>query len=101
MADHMAAGIIQAAQQAGIPVGVEKNGLIVTASNCFEIGMVNIGNGLQYGTATQASEPTALFAIPLLEQVLAGKTIPKRSLYEESRIAKDNLDKWKVFCGSA
>ena len=101
MADHMAAGIIQAAQQAGIPVGIEKNGLIVTASNCFAIGMVNIGNGLQYGTATQAPEPTALFAIPLLEQVLAGQTIPKRSLYQESRITKDNLDKWKVFCGSA
>ena len=101
MADHMAAGIIQAAQQAGIPVGVDKNGLVVTASNCFEIGMVNIGNGLQYGTATQAPEPTAMFAVPLLEQLLAGKTIPKRSLYQETRITKDNLDKWKVFCGSA
>lgn len=101
MADHQAAGIIQAAQQAGLPVGLDKKGLIVTASNCFAIGMVNIANGSQYGTATQAPEPTAAFAVPLIEQVLAGKKISKRSLYEESRITKDNLDKWKAFCGSA
>src|SRR6202012_1682851 len=101
MADHMAAGIIQAAQQAGMPVGVDNKGLVVTASNCFAVGMVNIGNGTQYGTATQAPAPTAAFAVPLIEQALAGKTIPKRSLYEETRITKDNLDKWKVFCGSA
>jgi ABC-type sugar transport system substrate-binding protein len=101
MADHMAAGIIQAAQQAGLPVGVDKKGLVVTASNCFAIGMVNIANGTQYGTATQAPEPTAAFAVPLIEQALAGKSIPKRSLYQESRITKDNLDKWKTFCGGA
>ncbi len=59
MADHMAAGIIEAAQQAGIPVGVDKNGLVVVASNCFKIGTVNVANGLQYGSATQAAHPTA------------------------------------------
>src|SRR6201999_549699 len=68
MADHMAAGIIEAAQQAGIPVGVDKNGLVVVASNCFKIGTVNVGNGLQYGSATQAADPTALFVLPLLEK---------------------------------
>jgi ABC-type sugar transport system substrate-binding protein len=101
MADHMAAGIIQAAQQAGLPVGVDNKGLIVTASNCFAIGMDNIGNGTQYGTATQAPAPTATFAVPLIEKALAGKPIPKRSLYDETRITKENLDKWKTFCGSA
>ena len=101
MADHQAAGIIEAAQQAGIPVGVDKNGLVVVASNCFQIGMVNIGNGLQYGTSTQAAEPTATFAIPLIEKALAGQTIPKRSLIEESRITKDNLDKFREFCSAA
>jgi ABC-type sugar transport system substrate-binding protein len=101
MADHMAAGIIQAAEQAGIPVGVDKNGLIVVASNCFEIGMVNIENGLQYGTATQAPETTAEFAVPLIEQALAGETIPKLSLMEETRITKDNVAEWKEQCGGA
>jgi ABC-type sugar transport system substrate-binding protein len=101
MADHQAAGIIEAAQQAGMPVGVDKNGLVVVGSNCFQIGMVNIGKGLQYGTSTQATEPTATFAIPLIEKVLAGQTIPKRSLIEESRITKDNLDKFREFCSAA
>ena len=74
MADHQAAGIIEAALQAGMPVGVDKNGLVVVASNCFKIGMVNIGKGLQYGTSTQATDPTATFAIPLIEKALAGQT---------------------------
>ena len=73
MADHQAAGIIEAAQQAGIPVGVDKNGLVVVGSNCFKIGTVNIGNGLQYGSATQAADPTAAFVFPLLEKALAGQ----------------------------
>jgi ABC-type sugar transport system substrate-binding protein len=101
MADHQAAGIIEAAQQAGMPVGVDNKGLVVVGSNCFRIGMVNIGKGLMYGTSTQATEPTATFAIPLIEKVLAGQTIPKRSLIEESRITKDNLDKFREFCSAA
>lgn len=73
----------------------------MVASNCFQIGMVNIGKGLQYSTSTQAADPTAAFAIPLIEKALAGQTIPKRSLMEESRITKDNLDKWRDICGGA
>lgn len=101
MADHMAAGIIQAAEQAGVPVGVENDGLIVVASNCFEIGMVNIANGSQYGTATQAPETTAEFAVSLIEQALAGEEIPKLSLMEETRITKDNVAEWEEACGGA
>jgi ABC-type sugar transport system substrate-binding protein len=101
MADHMAAGIIEAAQQAGVPVGVDKNGLVVVASNCFKIGTVNIGNGLQYGTATQAADPTAALILPLLEKALAGQEIPKRSLMTEGRITKENLDKYLEYCSAA
>jgi ABC-type sugar transport system substrate-binding protein len=101
MADHMAAGIIEAAQQAGIPVGVDKNGLVVVASNCFKIGTVNIGNGLQYGTATQAAHPTGLFVLPLLEKALVGQEIPKRSLMTEGRVTKETLDQYLDFCSAA
>jgi ABC-type sugar transport system substrate-binding protein len=101
MADHMAAGIIEAAQQAGIPVGVDKNGLVVVASNCFKIGTVNVGNGLQYGSATQAADPTAAFVLPLLEKALAGQDIPKRSLMTEGRITKQTLDKYLEYCSAA
>ena len=98
MADHMAAGIIQAAQQAGIPVGVDKKGLIVVASNCFEVGMVNIASGAQYGTGTQAAVPTADFALPLVEKALAGQEIPRLSLMKEVRITKENVEKMKSVC---
>jgi ABC-type sugar transport system substrate-binding protein len=101
MADHMAAGIIEAAQQAGIPVGVDKNGLVVVASNCFKIGTVNIDNGTQYGSATQAAHPTALFVLPLLEKALAGQEIPKRSLMTEGRITKETMDQYRDFCSAA
>src|SRR5580658_389908 len=101
MADHMAAGIIEAAQQAGIPVGVDKNGLVVVASNCFKIGTVNIDNGTQYGSATQAAHPTALFVLPLLEKALAGQEIPKRSLMTEGRITKETMDQYRNFCSAA
>jgi ABC-type sugar transport system substrate-binding protein len=98
MADHMAAGIIQAAQQAGIPVGVDKKGLVVVASNCFEVGMVNIANGTQYGTATEAPVPTAQFALPLVEKALAGHELPHRSLMQEVKITKQNVEEMKSVC---
>jgi ABC-type sugar transport system substrate-binding protein len=101
MADHQAAGIIEAAQQAGMPVGVDKNGLVVVGSNCFKIGTVNVENGLQYGSATEAAHPTAEFMLPLLEKALAGQEIPKRSLMTEGRITKETLDKYLEYCSAA
>lgn len=101
MADHMAAGIIEAAQQAGLPVGVDKNGLVVVASNCFKVGTVNVANGTQYGSATQAAVPTSQFVLPLLEQAIAGKEIPKRSLMTEGRITKDTLGQYLDACSAA
>lgn len=101
MADHMAAGIIEAAQQAGVPVGVDKNGLVVVASNCFKIGTINIDNGLQYGSSTQAADPTAAFVLPLLEKALAGEVIPKRSLTAEGRITKETLETYRESCSAA
>jgi ABC-type sugar transport system substrate-binding protein len=101
MADQQAAGIIQAAQQAGLPVGVAKKGLIVVGSNCFKIGMDNIAKGLEYGTATQAPAPTGQFILPYLEKVLVGQKIPKRILVKEARVTKANLGEWRGFCSAA
>lgn len=101
MADQQAAGIIQAAQQAGIPVGVDKKGLIVVGSNCFKIGMTNIAKGLEYGTSTQAAGNVADFTLPLLEKYLSGQEIPATSLTTESPITKENLDQFKEACSVA
>ena len=49
MADNMAVGIIQGAKQAGVPVGVgKKGGLVVTGSNCLNVGI----NAIKAGTST-------------------------------------------------
>lgn len=101
MADHMAAGIIQAAQQADIPVGIDSDGVVVVASNCFKIGIENIEKGLQFGTSTQAANEVADFAVPLIEDFLKGQDIPKVSLTKEFPITKDNVADWKDACSVA
>jgi ABC-type sugar transport system substrate-binding protein len=101
MADQQAAGIIQSAEQAGIPVGVDKKGLVVVASNCFKIGMTNIGKGLQYGTSSQAAYKVADFTTPIIEKFLEGQKVPKVTLTKESPISKQNLSEWKTPCSVA
>jgi ABC-type sugar transport system substrate-binding protein len=101
MADQQAGGIIQSAQQAGLPVGVAKKGLVVVASNCFKIGMNNIAKGLQYGTSSQAAYKVADFTTPLIEKYLEGEKLPKTTLTEEFPISKQNLSEWKAPCGVA
>jgi ABC-type sugar transport system substrate-binding protein len=101
MADQQAGGIIQSAQQAGIPVGVDKKGLIVVGSNCFKIGMDNIAKGLEYGTSTQAAHEVADFASPLIVKFLMGEEIPEVSLTKEHQITKENLAEWKESCSVA
>lgn len=101
MADQMAAGIIQSAEQAGLPVGVENNGLIVVGSNCFKIGMENIEKGKEYGTSTQAVYVEVGFYIPYLIEFLEGKEIPKVGEDKEFPISKENLSEWKAVCSVA
>ena len=101
MADQQAGGIIQSAQQAGLPVGVAKKGLVVVASNCFKIGMNNIEKGLQYGTSTQAAHKVADFTVPLIEQFLEGKNLPQTTLTKEYPITKANVGEWKAPCSVA
>lgn len=102
MADPQAAGIIQAAQQTGLPVRVgTKDGLVVVGSTCFKIGMDNIAKGTQYGTSTQAAVPLADFTLPLLQKQLAGEDIPNPSMETEEVITKANLAKWRGPCSAA
>jgi ribose transport system substrate-binding protein len=101
MADQMAAGIIQAAKQAGITVGADKKGLVVVGSNCFKIGMQNIANGDEYGTSTQAAGQLEAFALPLIKQFLATGKIPALSKEQEAKITKANLSEWRERCSVA
>jgi ribose transport system substrate-binding protein len=99
MADNMAVGIIQGANQAGVPVGLAKKGLIVTGSNCLAVGMSEIKAGREYGTGTQAPQVEAALAVKLATQILQGKTPnPKVQYVKEQRITKANVDKLSKVC---
>lgn len=99
MADNQAAGIIQAAKQAGIKVG--PNALIVTGSNCYKIGIDSIKAGEQYGTATQAPANEGEWAAGFVAKFVKGEDIPKRELNDEFRVTKANVEEYAAQCSVA
>jgi ABC-type sugar transport system substrate-binding protein len=98
MADNMAVGIIQGAQQAGVKVGLANKGMIVTGSNCLSVGIQAIQKGQEYGTATQAPLTEATAAAKAAEQVLLGKSIPPVTYVHEDRITQSNVAKFAKLC---
>lgn len=98
MADNMAIGIIQGAQQAGVKIGVAKKGLIVSGSNCLAVGINAIKAGTEYGTGTQAPQVEAALAVKVATQILTGATTPKVSYVHEDRITKANVAKFTKVC---
>jgi ABC-type sugar transport system substrate-binding protein len=101
MADYMANAIIQSAEQAGLPVGVADNGLIVTGSNCFKVGVDNIRAGKQYGTATQTPSSEGEYLVEHVLKFLKGETLDKVNLNSENRVTADNLDEFAAECSKA
>jgi ABC-type sugar transport system substrate-binding protein len=98
MADNEALGIVQAAKQAGLPIGVSKKGLIVTGSNCFKVGIDAIKAGQMYGTATQAPGPQGDASAELALKYLAGEKLPQRSFVAEQRVTPDTVSQAEGPC---
>jgi ABC-type sugar transport system substrate-binding protein len=100
MADYQALPIIAAAKQAGCPVG-GKNGLIVTGSNCFKVGIDAIGAGTLYGTATEdpgtIAEQTADYVIRYFNQ----QNPPAKELVKEERVTAENVAQFAEQCSKA
>lgn len=102
MADYMAAGILQAAQQANLPIGVKRpNGLIVTGSNCFKVGIDAIKAGQQYGTGTQAPGVEGEFVVKKLDEYFNTGKLAKESFNQEARITPANVDRYAAVCSQA
>jgi len=101
MADYMAVPIVTAAKQAGVPVGVDNNGLIVTGGNCFKVGIESIEAGEMYGTATEdpgtIAEQVSAYAAKMLE----GKEVPLTETVEEARVYPATLKKYTAQCTKA
>ncbi|MDG4830709.1 sugar ABC transporter substrate-binding protein [Solwaraspora sp. WMMD1047] len=99
MADYMALPIIQAAKQAGIPVGGE-DGLIVTGSNCFKAGIESIRAGELYGTATEDPGTIAKQTADYALRFLTGQNPPQREIVEEGRVTAATLDQFAEQCSN-
>lgn len=101
MADYMAVPIVTAAKQAGIPVGVENDGLIVTGSNCFKIGIEAIEAGEMFGTATEDPETIAKQSAQYSIELLSGSEVPLTEIVEEARVTQKTLSKYHAQCTKA
>jgi ABC-type sugar transport system substrate-binding protein len=100
MADYMALPIIAAAKQAGCEVA-GKNGVIVTGSNCFKVGIEAIKAGTLYGTATEdpgtIAEQTASYVI----RYLNGENPPAKEIVKEERVTAKTVEQYAAQCSNA
>lgn len=101
MADYMAVPIVTAAKQAGLPVGVKHDGLIITGSNCFKIGIQAIRAGEMFGTATEDPGTISLKAAQYGTQLLEGDHVPLVETVKEARITPQTLARYAAQCSKA
>lgn len=101
MADYMAVPIVTAAKQAGIPVGVKNNGLIVTGGNCFKVGIESIEAGEMYGTATEDPGTIAEQVSEYATKMLEGKEVPLTETVKEARVYPKTLKQYTAQCTKA
>ena len=99
MADYMAIPIIEAAKQAGIPVGAD--GLVVTSSNCFASGIKSIEAGELYGTATEDPGTIGAATAEYTLSFLKGEDPERVVTMEEHRVTAENVDEFAEQCSVA
>lgn len=101
MADYQAVPIIQAAKQAGIPVGAAEKGLIVTGSNCNKAGVEAIKSGDMFGSATEdpvnQGRDTAEWAVKFLE----GEDIPEIVETPQAQLRKETVGEYAAVCSKS
>jgi ABC-type sugar transport system substrate-binding protein len=98
MADNQATGSINAAESAGVPIGVANKGIVIVGSNCMKDGIVHIRSGEQYGTATQIPTEEATFAAKRVTAYFNGDKLKKYEIIPVYGITKDNVDQFAAGC---
>jgi ABC-type sugar transport system substrate-binding protein len=98
MADYMAGGIIQAANQLGVKVGDKPGDTIVTASNCTPTGIPLMEKGLLWGNATQSPIVESELAAEKILEFLEGKEVPHNTTVEEERFTMEDYKKFIPQC---
>ena len=100
MADYQALPIVAAAKQAGCPVG-GKNGLIVTGSNCFKVGIDAVKAGTLYGTATEDPGTIAGQTADYVIRYFDHQNPPAKELVKEERVTARNVAQYAEQCSKA
>lgn|GEM_PF-1250318 len=98
MADYMAGGIIQAANQLGVKTGDKPGDTIVTASNCTPTGIPLMEKGLLWGNATQSPIVESEVAAEKILEFLEGKSVPHNTTVKEERFTMENYKKFIPQC---
>lgn len=91
-ADYMAPGAIQAVKQAGLDLGVEKKGVIITSANCSPAGPVAIKADEQYGTGTEGPVDEANVAADAIIKLLKGEDQEQTQYTKQYTVTADSLD---------
>ena len=91
-ADYMAPGAIQAVKQAGLELGVEGQGIIITSANCSPAGPVAIKADELYGTNTEGPVDEANAAADAVIKLLKGEEQEKDQYTEQYMVTADNFD---------
>jgi ribose transport system substrate-binding protein len=98
MADYMAGGIIQAANQLGIKTGVKPGDTVVTGSNCTPTGIPLMEKGELWGNATQSPIVESKLAAERILEFLEGKEVPHNTTVKEERFTMENYKKYIPQC---
>lgn len=98
MADNMATASIQAAEAAGIKVGIGPGKMAVIGGDCFKEGIEAIKAGKMFATATQIPTWEAAKTVEVAASYFNGKPVSKYEYFPLEAITKDNLAKWEAPC---
>lgn len=98
MNDLLALGVVKAAEQAGIPVGVEKEGLVVVGGNCLAPGIPAVKNGTLFTSGTQTPIPQGDEVVKHTIALLEGKPQPETVTVKEYKITKENVAEFEDQC---
>lgn len=98
MADNQAGAIVQAAEDAGIPLGTGKDELVVVGSNCMKVGIDHIKAGRMFSTGTQLPAVTGRRTSELMADYFNGKSLPKEVVLPAVLITKENIAEYEGPC---
>ncbi|KIZ47126.1 hypothetical protein OO17_05630 [Rhodopseudomonas palustris] len=98
MADNMATASIQAAEAAGIKVGIGPGKMAVIGGDCFKEGIEAIKAGKMFATATQIPTWEAAKTVEVAASYFNGKPVSKYEYFPIEAVTKDNLAKWEGPC---